>query len=215
MSLPDLHNNHLLDAYELNPNGVYDNDAIENAVRTILYSVGEDPDRDGLLKTPHRVAKMYAEVLSGYVSDPEKVINNAIFDVDYQEMVLVKNIEFYSLCEHHMLPFFGRAHVAYIPNGKVIGLSKIPRIVDMFSRRLQIQERLTQQIASFLMEVIEPCGVGVVVEGTHMCATMRGIKKGAARMVTSALIGEFRDNEKTRTEFMSLVPRSTGGGSCL
>ncbi len=200
--------NSLLEAYELNPYLTYDNPAIEDAVRTILFSVGENPDRDGLLKTPERVARMYGELLSGYTTDPEKLINGAVFDVDYQEMVLVKNIEFYSMCEHHMLPFIGHAHVAYIPNGKVIGLSKIPRIVDMFARRLQVQERMTQQIANFLMDVLNPLGVGVVVEGTHMCSTMRGVKKADARMVTSALLGQFRDNEKTRAEFLSHVQRS-------
>jgi GTP cyclohydrolase I len=198
----------LLEAYELNPYLTYDNPAIEDAVRNILLSVGENPDRDGLLKTPERVARMYGELLSGYTTDPEKLINGAVFDVDYQEMVLVKNIEFYSMCEHHMLPFIGHAHVAYIPNGKVIGLSKIPRIVDMFARRLQVQERMTQQIAGFLMDVLNPLGVGVVVEGTHMCSTMRGVKKADARMVTSALLGQFRDNDKTRAEFLSHVQRS-------
>ncbi len=200
--------NSLLEAYELNPYLTYDNPAIEDAVRNILLGVGENPDRDGLLKTPERVARMYGELLSGYTTDPEKLINGAVFDVDYQEMVLVKNIEFYSMCEHHMLPFIGHAHVAYIPNGKVIGLSKIPRIVDMFARRLQVQERMTQQIASFLMDVLNPLGVGVVVEGTHMCSTMRGVKKADARMVTSALLGQFRDNDKTRAEFLSHVQRS-------
>lgn len=200
--------NSLLEAYELNPYLTYDNPTIEDAVRNILLSVGENPDRDGLLKTPERVARMYGELLSGYTTDPEKLINGAVFDVDYQEMVLVKNIEFYSMCEHHMLPFIGHAHVAYIPNGKVIGLSKIPRIVDMFARRLQVQERMTQQIAGFLMDVLNPLGVGVVVEGTHMCSTMRGVKKADARMVTSALLGQFRDNDKTRAEFLSHVQRS-------
>jgi len=200
--------NSLLEAYELNPYLTYDSPAIEDAVRNILLSVGENPDRDGLLKTPERVARMYGELLSGYTTDPEKLINGAVFDVDYQEMVLVKNIEFYSMCEHHMLPFIGHAHVAYIPNGKVIGLSKIPRIVDMFARRLQVQERMTQQIAGFLMDVLNPLGVGVVVEGTHMCSTMRGVKKADARMVTSALLGQFRDNDKTRAEFLSHVQRS-------
>ncbi len=200
--------NSLLEAYELNPYLTYDNPTIEDAVRNILLSVGENPDRDGLIKTPERVARMYGELLSGYTTDPEKLINGAVFDVDYQEMVLVKNIEFYSMCEHHMLPFIGHAHVAYIPNGKVIGLSKIPRIVDMFARRLQVQERMTQQIAGFLMDVLNPLGVGVVVEGTHMCSTMRGVKKADARMVTSALLGQFRDNDKTRAEFLSHVQRS-------
>jgi GTP cyclohydrolase I len=215
MALPaaTLHVEQLLDAYELRPDGAQDTLAIEDAVRTILTSVGEDPDRDGLIKTPDRVARMYQELLEGYTVDPDKLINGAVFDVDYQEMVLVKDIEFYSLCEHHMLPFVGHAHVAYIPRDKVIGLSKIPRIVDMFARRLQVQERMTQQIANFLMDVLDPLGVAVVVEGAHMCAMMRGVKKANATMLTSALLGCFRDSEKTRAEFMSLIPRSPGHGS--
>lgn len=204
-SYPDL-----MDDFELNPDYQQDNDAIQEAVRTILISVGEDPDRDGLLKTPDRVARMYGELLEGYRVDPEKLINGALFDVDYQEMVLVRDIEFYSLCEHHMLPFIGKAHVAYIPNGKVLGLSKIPRIVDMFARRLQVQERMTQQIADFLMKALEPQGVAVVIEGAHMCAMMRGVKKANARMITSAMQGVFRNDEKTRAEFLDHVERSLG-----
>jgi len=194
-----------LDRFDLDPDSEHDTKTIQKAVRKILKSVGEDPERDGLLKTPDRVARMYGELLEGYSIDPEKLINGAIFDVDYSEMVLVREIEFYSLCEHHMLPFIGHAHVAYMPQGKVLGLSKIPRVVDMFARRLQVQERMTTQIAEFLMEVVEASGVGVVVEGTHMCSMMRGVKKANARMVTSALLGSFRENEKTRAEFLSLV----------
>jgi len=194
-----------LDRYDLDPHSVHDRETIENAVRDILRSVGEDPDREGLLKTPDRVARMYGELLAGYTTDPEKLINGAIFEVEYSEMVLVRDIEFYSLCEHHMLPFIGHAHVAYMPEGKVLGLSKIPRVVDMFARRLQVQERMTTQIAEFLMEAVNASGVGVVVEGTHMCSMMRGVKKANARMVTSALLGSFRENEKTRAEFLSLV----------
>ena len=204
----------LLKTYDIDLETSHDQAAIEDAVRTILRSVGEDPDRDGLLKTPERVARMYGELLAGYNTDPEKLLNGAVFDVDYQEMVLVSDIEFYSLCEHHMLPFVGRAHVAYIPRDKVVGLSKIPRIVDMFARRLQVQERMTQQIASFLMDVLDPLGVGVVVEGAHMCSMMRGVKKANARMVTSALMGCFRESEKTRAEFLSHVQRSLGD-DCL
>lgn len=200
----------LMSDFELNPDYQQDNKAIEEAVRTILVSVGDDPNRNGLLQTPDRVARMYGELLEGYRVDPEKLINGALFDVDYQEMVLVRDIEFYSLCEHHMLPFIGKAHVAYIPNGKVIGLSKIPRIVDMFARRLQVQERMTQQIADFLMTVLEPQGVAVVVEGAHMCAMMRGVKKANARMITSAMLGAFRNDEKTRAEFLDHVERSLG-----
>lgn len=200
----------LMDDFDLDPDYQQDNAAIEEAVRSILISVGDDPNRDGLLKTPDRVARMYSELLEGYRIDPDKLINGALFEVDYQEMVLVRDIEFYSLCEHHMLPFIGKAHVAYIPNGKVIGLSKIPRVVDMFARRLQVQERMTQQIADFLMAVLEPQGVAVVVEGTHMCAMMRGVKKANARMITSAMLGAFRNDEKTRAEFLDHVGRSLG-----
>jgi GTP cyclohydrolase I len=206
----DLEDSQFLQRYELDVDGAQDTSAIEAAVRSILFAVGENPERDGLLKTPTRVAKMYKELLAGYTTDPDKLINGAVFEVEYSEMVVVKDIEFYSLCEHHMLPFIGQVHVAYIPRNKVIGLSKIPRVVDMFARRLQVQERMTRQIADFLMEVLQPCGVGVVTEGAHMCASMRGVKKANARMVTSTLLGEFRDNEKTRHEFMSHVQRSSG-----
>ncbi len=178
---------------------------IEDAVRNILLEIGEDPNRQGLLDTPYRVAKMYKEVTTGYQADPYKIINNAIFDVEYDEMVVVANIEYYSLCEHHMLPFFGVVHVGYIPKGKVVGLSKIPRIVDMFARRLQIQEKMTTQIANLLNETLQPDGVGVVVEGQHMCMMMRGVQKDKAKMITSAMLGSFRDDEKTRNEFLSLI----------
>ncbi len=178
---------------------------IEEAVRNILLEIGEDPERQGLLDTPYRVAKMYKEVTTGYQADPYKIINNAIFDVDYDEMVVVANIEYYSLCEHHMLPFFGVVHVGYIPQGKVVGLSKIPRIVDMFARRLQIQEKMTTQIANLLNETLQPEGVGVVVEGQHMCMMMRGVQKDKAKMITSAMLGSFRDDEKTRNEFLNLI----------
>ena len=178
---------------------------IEESVRTILTELGEDPDRQGLEKTPQRVAKMYKEVTRGYRESPEKLINQAHFDVDYDEMVVVTNIDFYSLCEHHMLPFFGVAHVGYIPNGKVVGLSKIPRIVDMFARRLQVQENMTQEIANVLNEHLQPDGVGVVVEGYHMCMMMRGVQKQKAKMITSSLIGSFKEDPKTRTEFLELI----------
>jgi GTP cyclohydrolase I len=178
---------------------------IEHAVHDILSAIGEQPEREGLLKTPSRVAKMYAELTAGYRIDPEALINDAIFSVDYDEMVLVKNIDFYSLCEHHMLPFMGQVHVAYIPSGRVVGLSKIPRIVEMFARRLQVQERLTVQIADFINTALEPAGVAVVAEGVHMCSVMRGVKKANAQMVTSAMRGVFRDDPKTRAEFMSHI----------
>ena len=181
--------------------------AIEAATREILHHIGEDPEREGLLRTPDRVARMYDELTAGYHTDPIKLINDAVFDVDYDEMVIVKDIDFSSLCEHHMLPFFGRAHVAYIPGGKVVGLSKIPRIVEMFARRLQVQERMTKQIAEFIQEVLHPQGVAVVVEGAHMCSMMRGVKKPNASMTTSAMLGCFRENPKTRTEFMGHINR--------
>lgn len=180
---------------------------IEHAVHHILEAVGEDPERQGLQRTPGRVAKAYAELTSGYHVDPQALINDAVFDVSYDEMVLVKDIDFFSLCEHHMLPFLGKAHVAYVPNGKVIGLSKIPRIVEMFSRRLQVQERMTQQIAEFLEETLQPQGVAVVVEGQHMCAAMRGVKKSNARMMTSAMLGSFKENPQTRSEFLDHIGR--------
>jgi len=178
---------------------------IEGAVRTILKDIGEDPDRQGLLRTPFRVAKMYREITQGYHKDPQKEINGAIFDVKYDEMVVVANIEYYSMCEHHMLPFFGHVHVGYIPKGKVVGLSKIPRIVDMFARRLQIQENMTQQIADILNDNLHPDGVGVVVEGQHMCTILRGVQKHQAKMITSAMLGSFKEDEKTRSEFLHLI----------
>ena len=182
-------------------------DKIEEAIRDILVSVGEDPTREGLRNTPVRVGKMYEELLAGYRVDPAALINSALFDVDYDEMVVVRNIEFSSLCEHHLLPFLGHAHVAYVPRGRIIGLSKIPRVVDMFARRLQVQERLTRQIADFLTEALQPQGVGVVLEAVHLCTLMRGVKKAEARMVTSAMCGAFKENPKTRTEFLEHIHR--------
>lgn len=183
---------------------------IEEAIYTILGTIGEDPEREGLQRTPARVAKMYAEMTAGYHVDAAALINDAIFTVDYDEMVMVQDIDFYSLCEHHMLPFMGRVHVAYIPAGKVIGLSKIPRIVEMFARRLQVQERMTVQIADFIDETLHPHGVAVVAEGMHLCAIMRGVKKANARMITSAVRGAFRTDPKTRAEFMGHVDRAAG-----
>lgn len=194
------------DAAELLNNQI-DHGAIEDAVRQILKAIGEDPTREGLQRTPERIARAYDELLAGYRMDPVELINNALFDVDYDDMVLVRDIEFYSLCEHHMLPFVGRAHVAYIPKGKVLGLSKIPRIVDLFSRRLQVQERMTRQIADFLCSSLNPLGAGVVVEALHMCSTMRGVKKHDARMTTSTMVGSFRTNPATRTEFLDSISR--------
>ena len=187
--------------------GDMQHERIVNAVADILESVGEDPQREGLLRTPLRVANAYQELLSGYRTDPIDLLNEAIFDVSYDEMVIVRDIEFYSLCEHHMLPFLGRAHVAYLPKGKVIGLSKLPRIVDMFARRLQVQERMTRQIADLVNELLHPKGVAVVVEGLHLCSVMRGVKKHDARMTTSAMIGAFRNNLSTRQEFLDNISR--------
>jgi GTP cyclohydrolase I len=181
---------------------------IRLAIRSILESVGENPDRDGLKNTPARVARMYAEILQGYHADPTALINSALFEVDYDEMVVVKDIEYYSLCEHHMLPFYGVAHVAYLPHGKVLGLSKIPRVVDMFARRLQVQERMTRQIADFLNDVLHPRGVAVVVEGAHLCSMMRGVRKANARMVTSAVIGGFKSDARTRSEFFEHIRKT-------
>ncbi|MFP4436075.1 MAG: GTP cyclohydrolase I FolE [Chloroflexaceae bacterium] len=184
------------------------NQQIEDAVCNILEAIHENPEREGLLKTPGRVARMYAELTAGYRVDPTALINDAVFSVDYDEMVLVRDIDFYSLCEHHMLPFMGRVHVAYIPNGKVLGLSKIPRVVETYARRLQVQERMTVQIADFIDNALHPQGVAVVAEGVHMCAVMRGVKKANARMTTSAMRGVFRSDSKTRAEFMSHLQRS-------
>jgi GTP cyclohydrolase I len=181
---------------------------IEEAVRRILTEIGEDPDREGLLRTPERMHRMWLELTCGYLVDPEKLINGAIFDVGYSEMVVVKYIPFYSLCEHHMLPFFGTASVGYVPRGRVVGLSKIPRVVEMYARRLQVQERMTQQIADFLQERLDPQGVAVVIEAQHLCMAMRGIKKGGATMVTSSVLGCFRTNQRTRDEFMAHLERS-------
>ncbi|MDA1297481.1 MAG: GTP cyclohydrolase I FolE [Chloroflexi bacterium] len=183
---------------------------IATAVSGILSTIGQNADRSGTADTPMRVANMYDELLSGYALDAAKVLNNALFEVEYDEMVVVKDIDFYSLCEHHMLPFYGKAHVGYLPDKKVVGLSKIPRLVDMFSKRLQVQERMTQQIAAAIDELVMPRGVGVVVEAHHLCAAMRGVKKPGTVMTTSSLRGQFRDNSSTRDEFMSHL-RARGG----
>jgi GTP cyclohydrolase IA len=180
----------------------------QEAMRDILLNLGEDPDREGLLKTPERVARMLDEVTVGYRTDPVKLVNGALFDVDYDDMVIVKDIEFYSLCEHHLLPFYGKAYVAYIPNGKVIGLSKIPRMVEMYARRLQVQERMTAQIANLLQEVLNPKGVAVVVEGAHMCAMMRGVKKSQTNMTTRKMLGVFKDDAVLRGEFLGHIAKA-------
>ena len=179
----------------------------QDAVEKMLVAFGENPKRQGLRNTPDRVARMYEELLSGYHEDPIAMVNDAVFEVTYDEMVIVRDIEFYSLCEHHMLPFMGRAHVAYLPNGRVMGLSKIPRIVDLFARRLQVQERMTRQIADLLHAILHPKGVAVVVEGLHLCTMMRGVRKQDARMTTSAMLGAFRNNLATREEFLDNISR--------
>ncbi|RMH01719.1 MAG: GTP cyclohydrolase I FolE [Planctomycetota bacterium] len=178
---------------------------LEELVEGLLAALGEDPKREGLLRTPGRVARSLSYLTSGYRMDLEEIVNGAIFHEDAREMVLVRDIEFYSLCEHHLLPFYGRAHVAYLPEGRVIGLSKLPRIVEMFARRLQVQERMTTQIAEAVQEVLQPSGVGVVVESSHLCMMMRGVAKQSSKATTSCLLGAFRDDPRTRGEFLSLV----------
>ncbi len=178
---------------------------MERIVHELLTELGEDPQRDGLLKTPHRVAKAMKFLTSGYEADLAATLNNAIFEEDYNEMVIVRDIDFYSMCEHHMLPFFGRCHVAYIPNGKIVGLSKLPRIVDIFARRLQVQERMTQQVANALQEALNPLGVAVVCEARHMCMMMRGVEKQNSLTTTSTMLGEFCMKQSTRMEFLRLI----------
>jgi GTP cyclohydrolase I len=184
-----------------------DSPQAEESIARLLKALGENPGRDGLKNTPRRVARMYSELLAGYHMDSVAMINGALFDVKYDEMVIVRDIEFYSMCEHHMLPFMGRVHVAYIPDGKVLGISKIPRVVDMYARRLQVQERMTRQIADFLRDLLKPQGVAVVVEALHLCMMMRGVKKHDARMTTSAMHGAFRANLATREEFLANISR--------
>ena len=186
------------------------NKNIEELTKKLLKEIGENPEREGLLKTPHRVAKSWGFLTSGYKKDLDALVNKAIFHEDYDEMVLIKDIEYYSMCEHHLLPFFGRAHVAYIPDGKILGLSKIPRIVDLFSRRLQVQERMTQEIADTLNDVLDPKGVAVVVEGQHMCMQMRGVQNKNSYATTSHMLGIFREDAKTRKEFLHLVELKKG-----
>ena len=193
------------------PEGREPSESIAGHMRKILGSIGEDPNRDGLRRTPERFEKAFRFLTSGYQQDPEKLLNGAMFTVCYDQMVLVKDIEFYSLCEHHMLPFFGKAHVAYLPQGKVVGLSKIPRIVDVFARRLQVQERMTQQIAEAIEDAIQPQGVGVVIEARHLCMMMRGVEKQHSAAVTSSMLGCFREEQETRTEFLSMIRQRTNG----
>ncbi len=178
---------------------------LEEAVKIILTLIGEDPNREGLARTPQRVAKAWDFLTCGYKQDVKKVLNDAVFKEKYDEMVIVKDIDFFSLCEHHMLPFYGKAHVAYIPNGKILGLSKLPRLVEVFSRRLQVQERMTQQIADTLFKTLEPDGVAVVIEARHLCMMMRGVEKQNSVATTSAMLGSFREDERTRNEFLKLI----------
>ncbi|MGO9647883.1 MAG: GTP cyclohydrolase I FolE [Terriglobales bacterium] len=185
--------------------------SFEELVREMIVRLGEDPEREGLTRTPERVHRAYEHLMKGYKEDPEAMLKKALFTVTYDQMVIVKDVEMFSLCEHHMLPFFGKVHVAYIPNGKVIGLSKIPRLVDIFSRRLQIQERLTTQIAETIQKAIEPQGVGVVIEARHLCMMMRGVEKQHSAAVTSSMLGCFREEQETRTEFLSLIRNRANG----
>jgi GTP cyclohydrolase IA len=185
--------------------------SFEELVKEMLVRLGEDPEREGLLRTPERVHKAFEFLTRGYNEDPEAMLKKALFTVTYDEMVIVKDVEMFSLCEHHMLPFFGKVHVAYIPNGKVIGLSKIPRLIEIFSRRLQIQERLTTQIAETIQKVIQPQGVGVVIEARHLCMMMRGVEKQHSQAVTSSMLGCFREEQETRTEFLSLIRQRPNG----
>ncbi len=182
---------------------------MEAVIRELLVEVGEDPEREGLLRTPHRVAQAWRFNLQGYGQDPEAILNNALFSEESDEMICIKDIELYSMCEHHLLPFAGKAHVAYIPDGRIVGFSKIPRLVDVYARRLQVQERLTTQIARTIMKLLKPQGVGVVIEAVHMCMTMRGVQKQNSVAVTSAMLGVFREDRATRNEFLDLVKRRT------
>jgi GTP cyclohydrolase I len=185
--------------------------SFEELVRELMVRLGEDPSREGLVRTPDRVRRAYEFLTKGYKEDPEEMLKKSLFTVTYDEMVIVKDVEMFSLCEHHMLPFFGKVHVAYIPKGKVIGLSKIPRLIEMFSRRLQIQERLTTQIAETIQKAIQPLGVGVVIEARHLCMMMRGVEKQHSAAVTSSMLGCFRDEQETRTEFLSLIHNRANG----
>jgi GTP cyclohydrolase IA len=189
------------------PGDDIDQTSIQEVTRQLLTAIGENPEREGLLRTPERIAQMYTELLGGYRTDPIALVNGAIFEVAYDEMVIVRDIEFYSLCEHHLIPFVGRAHVAYIPKGQVIGLSKIPRIIDLFAHRLQLQERMTCQVANFINELLQPHGVAVVLEAVHLCTMIRGVKKHDARMTTSAMLGYFRSKIATRQEFLDNISR--------
>ena len=184
-----------------------DHEKLKNITSSLLKEIGENPKREGLLKTPYRVAKSWKFFSSGYYKKLEDIVNDAIFNEDTKDMVIVRDVEFFSLCEHHLLPFFGKAHVGYIPNGRVIGLSKIPRVIEMYSRRLQVQERLTREVANAIQEILEPIGVAVVLEGRHMCMQMRGVEKQNSLATTSTMLGKFRESDRTRSEFMALINR--------
>jgi len=184
---------------------MFENEKIADLTKLLLKEIGEDPNREGLIKTPSRVSKAWSFFSRGYNQDVDEIINDAIFNENAKDMVVVRDVEFFSLCEHHLIPFFGKAHVAYIPNGKVVGLSKIPRIIDMFSRRLQVQERLTRQIAETIQDVLEPIGVAVIMEGQHMCMQMRGVEKQNSLTTTSSMLGKFRQSDRTRAEFLSII----------
>ena len=198
---------------KINESSALSSASTQDLLREILLRLGEDPTRDGLLRTPERMQKSLEYLTKGYEQDPDKVLQGALFDVPYDEMVIVKDVEMFSLCEHHLLPFFGKVHVAYIPNGKVLGLSKIPRLVDIFARRLQVQERLTVQIAETIQSAIQPQGVGVVIEARHLCVMMRGVEKQHSSAVTSHMLGTFRNADKTREEFLSLIRNGKNGNS--
>ena len=195
----------MLSTEEMFVNLVSKKPGIKSLIENILHAIGEDPKREGLLKTPERVENSLKFLTSGYDVDIDQLVNDALYDENYDEMVIVKNIDFYSLCEHHMLPFFGKCHVAYLPNGKIIGLSKVPRLVDAYGRRLQVQERLTTQIAHCIQEIVKPTGVGVVIEATHLCMSMRGVEKQNSYTTTSSMLGSFKKDPRTRAEFLSLL----------
>ena len=184
---------------------MFENEKIADLTKLLLKEIGEDPNREGLIKTPSRVSKAWSFFSRGYNQDVDEIINDAIFNENAKDMVVVRDVEFFSLCEHHLIPFFGKAHVAYIPNGKVVGLSKIPRIIDMYSRRLQVQERLTRQVAETIQDVLEPIGVAVIMEGQHMCMQMRGVEKQNSLTTTSSMLGKFRQSDRTRAEFLSII----------
>jgi GTP cyclohydrolase I len=196
-------------SFKPNPGSDWSESRVEEQIRSIIKALGEDPDREGLVKTPQRVMQALIYLTQGYRMDPAQVINDALFTEDYEEMIVQKDIDFFSLCEHHLLPFFGKAHVAYIPHHKIVGISKLARLVDVYSRRLQVQERLTNQVANTIMEKLDPLGVAVVIEAEHLCMRMRGVEKQNSLIITSTLLGAFRTRQETRSEFMNLIRQKT------